>query len=87
MSILAWILVGLGAGWLAETMLKGPGEGVLYSMVLGSSGALPGGLLAVNLLNAPDPLTRLDLTSLVIAFLGAVIAVALVRALPSGYPL
>jgi uncharacterized membrane protein YeaQ/YmgE (transglycosylase-associated protein family) len=86
MSILAWILVGLVAGWLADTVMKGKGEGVLYSMVLGIAGALLGGFLAVNLLNAPDPLTGFDLTTLIVAFLGAVVVIAVVRALPGRSP-
>jgi uncharacterized membrane protein YeaQ/YmgE (transglycosylase-associated protein family) len=45
-----------------------------------------GGFLATTLLNIPDPLSGFNITSLLIAFLGAVIAIALVRALPGRSP-
>jgi uncharacterized membrane protein YeaQ/YmgE (transglycosylase-associated protein family) len=86
MGILAWILVGLVAGWLADTMMKGRGRGVLFSMVLGIIGALVGGFLASNLLGIPDPLTGFDLRTLIVSFLGAVILIAVVRALPGRSP-
>lgn len=86
MGLLAWILVGLVAGWLADATMRGRGRGILYSIVLGVIGALVGGFLAANLLHIPDPLTGFDLRTLIVAFLGAVIVIAVIRALPGRSP-
>ncbi len=87
MSILSWILVGLVAGWLADAVMKGRGRGILYSMILGVVGALLGGFLASALFGVGDPLTGFNITTLIVAFLGAVILVAIVRVLPGRSPI
>jgi uncharacterized membrane protein YeaQ/YmgE (transglycosylase-associated protein family) len=79
MGILAWIIVGLIAGWLTGLVMKGTGYGVLGDIIIGIVGALLGGFLAGALFNV-DTLTGLNMTTLVVAFLGSVILVALVRA-------
>ena len=43
MSFLAWIVVGLIAGWLAGQIMKGGGYGVLVDIVLGVLGGILGG--------------------------------------------
>ena len=86
MGLLSWLLVGLVAGWLADTLMKGKGSGVLFSIILGIVGALVGGFLAGALFGVPDPISGLNITTLLIAFLGAVILIALVRALPGRSP-
>ena len=45
MSFLAWIVVGLIAGWLAGQVMKGGGYGVLVDIILGILGGLLGGWL------------------------------------------
>ena len=67
-------------------MMKGKGRGVLYSMVLGIVGALVGGFLATYVFGMGDALTGFNLPSLIVAFLGAVVVIALVRALPGRSP-
>jgi len=86
MGILSWIIVGLIAGWLAGRVLKGSGQGVLGDIILGIVGALVGGFLAGTFLGVDDPLSGFNLPTLVIAFLGAVIVVAIVRALTGRQP-
>lgn len=86
MGILSWILVGLVAGWLADMVMGGRGRGVLFSIILGIVGALVGGFLAGALFGVADPLTGFDLRTLLIAFLGAIVAVLIVRALPGRSP-
>jgi uncharacterized membrane protein YeaQ/YmgE (transglycosylase-associated protein family) len=86
MGILSWILVGLIAGWLAGVVMKGGGYGAVGNIVLGIVGALVGGFLASALFNVPDPIGGFNLTTLVVAFLGAVVVVAIVRALPGRSP-
>ncbi len=86
MGILAWIVVGLIAGWLAGLVMKGSGYGILGDMILGIIGAVVGGFLASALFDVADPLSGINLTTLVVAFLGAIIVVAIVRALPGRSP-
>ncbi len=86
MGILAWIIVGIIAGWLAGVVMKGRGYGIVGDMLLGIVGAIVGGFLAGTLFGVPDPVSGVNVTTLVVAFLGAVIVVALVRALPGRSP-
>jgi uncharacterized membrane protein YeaQ/YmgE (transglycosylase-associated protein family) len=86
MGLLAWIVVGLIAGWLAGLVMRGSGYGILVDIILGIVGALVGGFLASALFNVPDPISGFDLTTLIVAFIGAVIVVAIVRALPGRSP-
>jgi len=86
MGILSWIIVGIVAGWLAGLVMRGGGYGVLGNMILGIVGALVGGFLAANLFGVNDPVSGFNLTTLIVAFLGAVIVVAIVRALPGRSP-
>lgn len=81
MGLLSWIIVGLIAGWLAGLVMKGSGHGVVGDIILGIVGALVGGFLASALFGVPDPISGFNLTTIFIAFLGAVIVVAIVRAL------
>lgn len=83
MGILAWIIVGLIAGWLAGLVMKGSGYGVLGDIILGIVGALVGGFLAGVLFGSPG-VTGFNLPSLIIAFIGAVIVVWIVHALAPG---
>ncbi len=82
MGLLAWIIVGLIAGWLAGQVVKGSGYGVVGDIIIGIIGALIGGFLASTLLGIPNPVNGIDVTSIVVAFIGAVILVLILRALP-----
>jgi uncharacterized membrane protein YeaQ/YmgE (transglycosylase-associated protein family) len=86
MGLLSWILVGLIAGWLADAVMKGRGRGVGFSILLGIVGALVGGFIASALFNVADPLTGFNLSSLLVAFLGAIVTIMIVRALPGRSP-
>jgi len=76
MSIIAWIVLGAIAGYLAGFLVKGDeGMGVIGHIVLGIVGALVGGFLA-GALFGKDPIDgALDISSIVTATIGAVIAV------------
>jgi uncharacterized membrane protein YeaQ/YmgE (transglycosylase-associated protein family) len=80
MGILSWIIIGLIAGWLAGVIMKGSGYGVLADIVLGILGALVGGFLSGAILGIP--FTGFNLVSLIVALIGAMILVAIVRAIP-----
>lgn len=79
MGILSWIIVGLIAGWLAGELMRGSGFGLLGNIIVGIVGALLGGFLATALFNVADPLSGINLTSLVVAFLGSVVLLAILR--------
>ncbi len=80
MGILAWIIVGLIAGWLAGLVMKGGGYGVIGDIILGIVGGLIGGFLASAVFGVPNAVNGFNLTSILIAFIGAVVLVAIVRA-------
>ena len=81
MGLIAWIVVGLIAGWLASMVMKGRGSGLLGDIVLGVVGALVGGFLASSVLKIGDAITGINLATILIAFIGAVIVIAVVRVL------
>jgi uncharacterized membrane protein YeaQ/YmgE (transglycosylase-associated protein family) len=77
MSILAWILLGLVAGWLAGQFMRGGGYGIIGDIILGIVGALVGGFLSGALLGVD--VTGFNLPSIIIAVLGAIIVIAIAR--------
>ena len=85
MSLVAWIVIGLLAGWLAGTVMKGGGYGLVGNLIVGVLGALLGGFLA-GVLFGGDFLQGINIVTLVTAFLGAVVLIAVVRALPGRSP-
>jgi uncharacterized membrane protein YeaQ/YmgE (transglycosylase-associated protein family) len=82
-GLLAWLLVGLVAGFLAGQVMKGGGYGVIGDIVVGILGAFLGGFLA-SLLGLTGSAGLLG--SIVVAFIGAIALIALVRALPGRSP-
>ena len=75
MSIFAWIILGLVAGFIGSKIVNKRGEGLVLDLVLGIVGAIAGGWL-FNTFGASG-VTGLNLYSLLVAVLGA-IAVLLV---------
>ena len=86
MGIIAWIVVGLIAGWLAGVVMRGGGFGVVGDIIVGILGALIGGFLASAVFGVPDAVNGINVMSIVVAFLGAVVLVAILRALPGRSP-
>ena len=82
-GILAWLLVGLVAGWLAGQFMKGGGYGLLGDIIVGIIGAFVGGFV-LSLLGIGGSAGLLG--SIVVAFIGAVILIAILRALPGRSP-
>lgn len=75
-SILAWILIGAVAGWLAGKLLQGTGYGLFGDIAIGIIGAFFGGWLALRLgLNIGGGL----ISSIITATVGAVILLFLFR--------
>jgi uncharacterized membrane protein YeaQ/YmgE (transglycosylase-associated protein family) len=77
-SIIAWIVLGLVAGWLAGMVMRGGGYGIIGDIVLGVVGALVGGFLSSVLLGVD--VTGFNLPSVLIAVVGAMIVIAISRA-------
>jgi uncharacterized membrane protein YeaQ/YmgE (transglycosylase-associated protein family) len=76
-SILAWIVLGLIAGWLAGVLVKGSGYGVIGDIILGILGALVGGWITSSLMGVD--VNGFNLQSLLIAVLGAVVVIFIAR--------
>jgi uncharacterized membrane protein YeaQ/YmgE (transglycosylase-associated protein family) len=83
MGILAWIVLGLIAGWLAGQVMKGGGYGLIGDLVLGIVGAIIGGFLTGVVLGR-DMVSGFNIESIVVAFIGAVILIAVSRAFSGG---
>lgn len=84
MGLLSWIVVGAIAGWLAGQVVQGTGFGLLGDIIVGVIGGLVGGFLASQLFNMPDAVNGFNLGSIVVAFLGAVVVIVVVRLLRGG---
>jgi uncharacterized membrane protein YeaQ/YmgE (transglycosylase-associated protein family) len=76
-GIIAWIIIGLVAGFVADRVIPGKGFGLIGNLVVGIVGAFLGGLI-MNLL-APDQ-TFGFWGSMLVAFLGACIIFLIVGA-------
>jgi uncharacterized membrane protein YeaQ/YmgE (transglycosylase-associated protein family) len=78
MEILAWVLVGLLAGFLARMVVRGEGPGGLFGdLIIGIAGAVIGGWI-MRLLGHASPL-GFNIWSVVVAFIGAVILLFVLR--------
>jgi uncharacterized membrane protein YeaQ/YmgE (transglycosylase-associated protein family) len=75
MSLIGWILLGLLAGFIASKLIDNDGENLLFDLGLGCVGAVLGGLL-FSLFGASG-VTGLNLHSLIVSVIGAVVALAL----------
>ena len=84
MGFIAWLLVGLIAGWLAGKVMGGHGFGVVGNIVVGILGALLGGFLASNLLGLD--VNGFNITSILVAFVGAVVFLLILRMIPGRQP-
>jgi uncharacterized membrane protein YeaQ/YmgE (transglycosylase-associated protein family) len=76
-GILAWIILGAIAGFITN-MIMGGGEGVVLTIILGIVGAIVGGYLAGTVLKVAD-VTGINVESIVVAVIGAVIVVLVYR--------
>ena len=79
MSILAWIILGLVAGFIGSQIVDKTGQGLLVNILLGVVGAVVGGFL-FNVFGEAG-VSGLNLYSLVVAVVGAVVVLWLYHAL------
>ncbi len=71
MSIIGWIVLGLIAGFIASKIVNNSGQGILLDIVLGIVGAVVGGFV-FNAFGGVG-VTGLNLYSMVVAIVGAII--------------
>jgi uncharacterized membrane protein YeaQ/YmgE (transglycosylase-associated protein family) len=76
-GIIAWIVLGAIAGWITNLIMGGK-EGIIATIILGIIGAVVGGWLAGTVLKVAD-VTGINVESIVVAVIGAVIVVAVYR--------
>jgi uncharacterized membrane protein YeaQ/YmgE (transglycosylase-associated protein family) len=79
MSFLAWILLGLVAGFIGSKIVNKRGEGLLLDILLGIVGAVVGGWL-FNQFGAIG-VTGLNLYSLVVSVVGAILVLVIYHAI------
>ena len=79
MSILAWIVLGLVAGFIASKLVNRSGGGLVLDLLLGVVGAFVGGFLFTRF--GAAGVTGLNIYSILVATLGAVVVLFIYHAL------
>jgi uncharacterized membrane protein YeaQ/YmgE (transglycosylase-associated protein family) len=81
LSIIAWLIVGALAGWIAGMVVPGDeGYGWLGSLIAGIVGAIGGGFLLGALTNS-DWTTGINIPTIIAAIVGAIIVVFIWKSL------
>jgi uncharacterized membrane protein YeaQ/YmgE (transglycosylase-associated protein family) len=83
-NILAWIIVGGIAGWLAGLVVQGTGLGIIGDIIVGVVGALIGGFLLSLLLPGTFGFSGFSIGSLIVAFIGAVVLLFILKTIGVG---
>jgi uncharacterized membrane protein YeaQ/YmgE (transglycosylase-associated protein family) len=78
MGIVAWIFVGLIAGFLASKVVNRTGEGLIRDILLGVVGAIVGGWI-FNALGEPG-VYGINLYSVLVAFVGGIVVLVIFHA-------
>jgi uncharacterized membrane protein YeaQ/YmgE (transglycosylase-associated protein family) len=79
MSFLAWIVLGLIAGFIASKIVNKQGEGFFLDIILGIVGAVAGGWIFSAF--GAQGVTGVNLYSILVAVIGAVVVLAVYHAL------
>jgi uncharacterized membrane protein YeaQ/YmgE (transglycosylase-associated protein family) len=79
MSFLAWLLLGLVAGFIGSKLVNKRGEGMLLDIILGIVGAIVGGFV-FNMFGASG-VTGFNVYSLIVAVIGSVLVLVVYHAL------
>ena len=79
MSIIAWIVLGLIAGFIASKIVNKSGEGLILDIILGIVGALVGGWL-FNVFGMPGD-SGVNVYSLLVAVVGAIVFLVVYHAI------
>jgi uncharacterized membrane protein YeaQ/YmgE (transglycosylase-associated protein family) len=79
MSIIAWIVLGLVAGFIGSKIVNKTGEGFILDIVLGIVGAIVGGFIFSAV--GSTGVTGFNLWSMFVAIVGAVVVLVVYHAL------
>lgn len=82
MSILAWLVVGVIAGFIASQLVNRGGGNLVFDLVLGVIGAFVGGWLFDTFGSGAD-VTGINLMSILVATVGAVVVLIIYHAITS----
>lgn len=82
MDIILWLILGGVAGWLASLLVRGTGLGILGDIVVGIIGGFIGGFI-VSLFGGTG-MTGFNIWSLIVAVIGAVVLLLIVRLFTGG---
>jgi uncharacterized membrane protein YeaQ/YmgE (transglycosylase-associated protein family) len=80
MSIIAWLVVGFLAGWIANMIMSSGAGGLLADILVGIVGALAGGFI-MGVVTGRDYLTGINIESILVSIVGAIVVIAAYRAL------
>lgn len=78
MSILAWLVVGVVAGWVANMVMNSGRGGLISDLLIGVLGALVGGFI-MGLVTNTDYTTGINVPTLLVAIGGAIVLLVLYR--------
>ena len=79
MSILAWVILGIVAGFIASKVVNKTGEGLVRDLILGIIGAIVGGWIMERFGEAG--VSGLNVYSLVVSVVGAIIVLVAFHAI------
>lgn len=79
MSLFAWLLLGLLAGFIASHLVNHRGEGMVLDILLGIVGAIVGGWLAY--ISGFSGIARLNIHSVIVATIGSVVVLFIYHAI------
>lgn len=82
MGIISWIILGLIAGFIGSKIVNRTGEGIVLDVILGVVGAIVGGYLFS--LVGSQGVTGINLWSLLVAVIGAIVVLVVYRLIVGG---
>ena len=82
-GVIAWIVIGVIAGWITGKLMRGSGYGFFMDMIVGLIGAIVGGFIATHVGIAP-PGQQGMIVSIIIAVIGAVVLTWILRLITGG---
>lgn len=83
MNFILWLIIGALAGWIASLIMK-TNQGILVDIIVGIIGAFIGGFIFQTLGVGPQGVSGFNLPSLLVAVVGAVVLLAIVKAVRRG---
>lgn len=79
MSIISWIVLGLISGFIGSKLVNKNGQGMFLDIALGVAGAILGGVIFTAF--GAQGITGLNIYSLIVAVIGAIIVLVIYHAI------